>query len=97
VVGGRRQYVPHYPARREEYIRKSDTVCSLSHAARQNLELNIALACCNQMGFDESTCFSHPGHAGVVDRTGETTALIPGRFCADHLRAEVAVGCVSRR
>lgn len=92
-----RQHELSDPVRREEYIRRSDTVCSLSQAAARNLELNVGLACCNQMGFDEASGFFHCGHSGVIDRTGETTALIPGRFCADHLRPDVAVGFVTRR
>jgi hypothetical protein len=62
-----------------------------------SLQNNLALVCCNQMGYSAEHRYFHPGHACVMDRTGEITALIPGRFVAEHLREDWAVGFVSQR
>lgn len=77
------------------YLKAAASVCFIS--PEMSLRNNVALVCCNQMGYSAQHRYFHPGHACVLDRTGEITALIPGRFVAEHLREDWAVGFVSRR
>jgi hypothetical protein len=60
------------------------------------LQFNLAVAACNQCGWDEATGYFHPGGSSIVDRTGEVTAVIPPRFVFEHLRPDLAVGLVSK-
>lgn len=85
------------PARQAAYVEASKSVCFMGHTLEKCLRLNIAKACTNQLGWVESIGYFHPGHAAVIDRTGDTTALIPGRFIAEHLRPEMAIGFISAR
>ena len=85
------------PARLAEYAKAAESVCFLKGATERAVTLDMGMACCNQMGYSKEMQYFHCGHAGVVDRTGETTALIPGRFIAEHLRPDVNVGFVTKR
>ena len=82
-------------ARLAQYLKAAASVCFIS--PEMSLQNNLALVCCNQMGYSAEHRYFHPGHACVMDRTGEITALIPGRFVAEHLREDWAVGFVSQR
>ena len=86
-TGGRRQAYfdleakqPHYP---KDMVEKS-------------LALDLAQVAVNQRGWVPEMGYFHPGCGFVVDRTGEVTATIPGRFIFEHLRPEVAVGWVTK-
>jgi predicted amidohydrolase len=83
------------PEVRRRYIERARSVCFVD--PEPCLRLNMAMACCNQAGFDEKLGYFHPGHSSVTDRTGNLTALIPGRFVFEHLRPELAVGFVTCR
>lgn len=78
-----------------EYLKAAESVCFIN--PKRMIELNLALACCNQMGFDEKYAYFQPGHAAIIDRTGEYAALLPGKFVVEHHRPAVAVGDVSFR
>jgi predicted amidohydrolase len=77
-----------------QYLKAAASVCFIS--PEMSLKYDMALVCCNQMGYSAEHRYFHPGHACVMDRTGEITALIPGRFVAEHLREDWAVGFVTR-
>ena len=77
------------------YLKAAESVTFIS--PQKMVELNIALACCNQMGYDEKYAYFQPGHAAVIDRTGECTAMMPGRFVVEHQHPTVTVGTVSYR
>jgi predicted amidohydrolase len=85
------------PARLDEYVKASESVCFLKDSISRAVKLNMGMACCNQAGYVEEMTFFHCGHSAVVDRTGETTALIPGRFVAEHLRPDLNVGVITKR
>ena len=78
-----------------EYLRAAESVCFISPATF--LKYDMALICCNQMGYSQQHRFFHCGHSAIIDRTGETTALIPGRFVVEHLRPQLALGFISSR
>jgi predicted amidohydrolase len=85
------------PARREQYLKAAESVCHPGGAIKLALELDLALACCNQSGWEPEMGYFHPGHSSITDRTGQLTALIPGSFVAEHLRPQLAIGFVTRR
>jgi hypothetical protein len=62
----------------------------------KSLALDLAQVAVNQRGWAPELGYFHPGCGFVVDRTGEVTAAIPGRFIFEHLRPEVAVGWVTK-
>lgn len=80
--------------RLKDYLQAAASVCFIS--PETCLRHKLALVCCNQMGWSEPHRYFHCGHAAVIDRTGEVTALIPGRFVVEHLRPQLAVGFVTR-
>jgi predicted amidohydrolase len=83
------------PARLKKYLEAAQSVCFINPL--QMLTHHFALACCNQMGYDESIKYFQPGHAAVMDRTGECTALLPGRFIVEHHRPTLAIGSIAAR
>lgn len=85
------------PARRAEYVKAAESVCFLGRLVDLCLRLDISYACCNQQGWIESMGYFQPGHAAVVDRDGAMTALVPGRFMAEHTRPDMVIGFVTKR
>ena len=85
------------PKRFEAYLNAAESVCFMRGGVERAVKLNLGLIACNQAGFSEAMGYFQCGHAAVIDRTGEITALIPGRFCADHLRPELAIGLISAK
>ncbi|MCX5662718.1 MAG: carbon-nitrogen hydrolase family protein [Planctomycetota bacterium] len=85
------------PERRKAFVAAAESVCFLGRAVEQCIKLNIGMACCNQQGWIESMKYFQPGHAAVINRDGAMTALIPGRFMAEHIRPDLAMGFVSAR
>jgi predicted amidohydrolase len=83
------------PERRRRFLD-----CAVSCISREGVErclsMDLAVAACNQAGWDAGTGYFHPGGSTIVDRTGEVAAVIPPRFVFEHLRADLAVGRVSR-
>lgn len=87
----------HDPARRAAYLESAASVCFPKGAIERALEHDFALAACNQAGYDAASAYFQPGHSMVVERSGRLAALIPGQFCFDHLRPDLALGTVSLR
>lgn len=81
------------PAKRAEWIKRTETVLSMGPSLGLCRQHRIALACCNQMA-DDGVAYFHPGHSGIVDSTGELLALIPGVCVFEHLRERVAVATI---
>lgn len=79
------------PERFEAYLKAADTVVSVTRAVPEVRKSGIPLVACNQMA-DDGVSYFHPGHACIIDRTGEVVALIPGSFVFEHLRPRVAWG-----
>jgi predicted amidohydrolase len=82
------------PGRRAEYLKAAESVCFVRGSVERALRHDFAVAAVNQCGYDERLGYFQCGHSSVVNRTGEITALIPGRFVFEHLRPELAVGVV---
>lgn len=97
LKGAFRQDELEDPARRAEYIAKEEQVCFLKEGMENCLKFNTALACCNQAGWNEETGFFHPGHSGIIDRTGEFVAVLPGCFVPTHLRPKLIDGVIHGR
>ena len=97
VAGAFRQDELKDISRRGEYLAKMEQVCFVKDAVKQCLELDMALAACNQSGFVEETGFFHPGHSSIVDRTGELVAVLPGSFVPTHLRPKLIDGVITAR
>lgn len=85
------------PKRRAGYLRAAASVCFVRGSVERALRHGYAVAACNQCGYDKRLAYFQCGHSSIVNRTGEITALIPGRFVFEHLRPEVAVGWVEAR
>jgi predicted amidohydrolase len=81
--------------RRRKYLDLA-VPCISREGVERCLQFNLAVAACNQCGWDEATGYFHPGGSSIVDRTGEVTAVIPPRFVFEHLRPDLAVGLVSK-
>ncbi len=77
-----------------DYVEKQKTVCLPHQAMRQCRDHGMAIAACNQSGFDEKKLFFQCGHSMLVDRTGALRALVPGEWCADFLESRCAVGTI---
>jgi predicted amidohydrolase len=83
------------PARRQKFL-DAAVPCLSREGVERSIVRQIAVAACNQMGWNERTGYFHPGGSSIVDRSGEVTAVIPPRFVFEHLRPDLAVGLVSR-
>ena len=87
----------HVGCRRQQYL---DLEAKQPHYPRNMVEmalkLNLAQVAVNQRGWVPEMGYFHPGCGMVVNRTGEVTAMVPGRFIFEHLRPEVAVGWVTK-
>jgi len=83
------------PERRRKYLDLAVS-CISRDGVERCWKMNLAVAACNQCGWDEATAYFHPGGSSIVDRTGEVTAVIPPRFVFEHLRPDLAVGIVSK-
>jgi predicted amidohydrolase len=79
---------------RERYLQMAESVCFVRGSIESALRHGLAVVACNQAGWVPEINYFQPGHSSVVDSNGEITALIPGRMIYEHLRPEVAVGCV---
>jgi predicted amidohydrolase len=84
------------PARRAEWVKRSESVLSFAPVAALCRQHGIAFAACNQMA-DDGKAYFHPGHCGIVDSNGETLALVPGVCVFEHLRERLAVATVHAR
>ena len=84
------------PERRRKYLDLA-VPCISRDGVERCLRLNLAVAACNQAGWDAATGYFHPGGSSIVDRTGEVTAVIPAQFVFEHLRPDLAVGSVSAK
>jgi predicted amidohydrolase len=84
------------PAVFEEYLKRAESVVFPREAIVNCRRYRMALAACNQMA-DDGKDYFHPGHAMIVDGSGELAALIPGSFVFEHLRPNVAVGVIRPR
>lgn len=83
---------------RSEYLQKNQTVCYPAHAVERAIQLQMSMAASNQLGLVREMNYYQPGHSVIVDMTGELVAVLPGKFCYDHVRRpEVAVGIVHGR
>jgi predicted amidohydrolase len=85
------------PSIHERYLQLAESVCFVRGSVEVALKYGLALVACNQAGWLPELDYFHPGHSSIVDGNGEITALIPGRMIYEHLRPEVAVGCVHAR
>ena len=83
--------------RRAEYLAKMEQVCFSKPAIERCLELDMALAACNQVGAVEAIGFFHPGHSSIVDRTGELVAVLPGCMVPSQLRPKLIDGIIHGR
>src|SRR5690606_16439510 len=82
------------PQVRRQYIDKCHQVCFPQGAVEHALDLRMAVAACNQAGYDEDTGYFQPGHSSIIDSNGALAALIPGQPCYEHLRPHLADGVV---
>ncbi len=85
------------PTRRAEYMAKLEQVCFLKAGLERCLAHGVALACCNQAGVANATGFFHSGHSGIIDRTGELVAVLPGCMVPGHLRPKLIDGIIHGR
>jgi predicted amidohydrolase len=83
------------PQRLEQYVKAAQSVCFID--PRTCLRFDMGMVACNQMGYSQAHSYFHCGHSSVVDRTGELSALAPGRFVVEHLKPDLAVGKVTPR
>jgi len=81
--------------RREKFLEASASVCFPKSAIERAMNLNMGLATSNQAGWHESTGYFQPGHSMVIDRDGNLSALITGKFAPEFLRPELAVGTLT--
>jgi predicted amidohydrolase len=81
--------------RRKKFLDSSETVCFPKASIERAMLLNMGIATSNQAGWVESTGYFQPGHSVVIDRTGNLSALIPGKFAPEFLRPELAVGTLT--
>ena len=81
------------PAKRLEWVKRTETVLSFGPLLGLCRQHRIALGCCNQMA-DDGVGYFHPGHSGIIDSTGEMLALIPGVCVFEHLHERLAVATI---
>lgn len=82
------------PQRREKYLDLA-VPCISRDGVDRCIKLNLAMAACNQAGWNPGSGYFHPGGSSITDRSGEVAAVIPPRFVFEHLRPDLAVAAVS--
>jgi predicted amidohydrolase len=96
VSMGLRQAELGDPEQRAKYSAMA-AACVSRESIEQCWSKDLCVVACNQAGWDAATGYFHPGGSSIIDRTGAVSAVIPPRFVVEHVRAELAVGIVSRK
>jgi predicted amidohydrolase len=83
------------PERLKKYL-DTALACIGPESVKTSLRLKIAQVFCNQSGWQPETGYYHPGGSCILDHTGEASAVIPPRFVLEHVKADMAIGTITK-